>query len=43
MNNSSTDQNIEQIRDEVIDLLGKENFSELIEKLEVLVSLDDPW
>ena len=43
MNNSSTDQNIEQIRNEVIVLLGKENFSELIEKLEVLVSLDDPW
>jgi TPR repeat protein len=43
MNNSSAVQNVEQIRNEAIVLFGKENLSELIEKLELLVSLDDSW
>lgn len=43
MDNSSINQNVEQIKKEVINLLCEQKFDEVIDKLNALVSLGYPW
>lgn len=43
MDNSTTNQNAEQIKKEVINLFSEQKFDEVIDKLKTLVQLDYPW